>query len=64
MKTALFIIILTFNTIHVIAQHSWTRTNPGGGGAIACVEAAPDGTMIISIYQCHLLVAIIQFIRL
>ncbi len=36
----LFVLCIANN---VKAQHNWTRTNPGGGGAIACVKASPVG---------------------
>jgi len=39
----LFFFILQF---HIHSQHNWTRTNPGGGGAIAMVGATATGTIV------------------
>ncbi len=35
-----------FFLLNAQAQHAWTRTNPGGGGAIAMVGATADGTIV------------------
>jgi len=43
-KILTFILFITF--IQIYAQHQWTRTNPGGGGAIAMVGATADGTIV------------------
>ncbi|HBK72291.1 MAG TPA: hypothetical protein DDZ39_11670 [Flavobacteriaceae bacterium] len=43
-KLTTLILLIAF--IQVYAQHQWTRTNPGGGGAIAMVGATADGTIV------------------
>ena len=43
-KITTLILLIAF--IQVYAQHNWTRTNPGGGGAIAMVGATADGTIV------------------
>ncbi len=45
MKFYLSLIIL-FIYLQTHSQHNWTRTNPGGGGAIAMVGATADGTIV------------------
>ncbi len=44
----IMILIYIFN-INLISQtnHNWIRTNPGAGGAFNCVEAGPDGTIMV-----------------
>ncbi len=45
MKSNLVLILFfLFQCTH--SQHNWTRTNPGGGGAIAMVGATADGTIV------------------
>ncbi len=39
-------LILFIVYFQVYSQHNWTRTNPGGGGAIAMVGATADGTIV------------------
>ncbi len=45
MKRNLLIIFVLLFT-HLNAQHTWIRTNPGGGGAIAVTGATMDGTIL------------------
>lgn len=35
-----------FLPIHLVAQHEWVRTNPGGGGAFSTVEQGPSGVLV------------------
>ncbi len=41
--TVLCLLVVCFKSF---SQHAWTRTNPGGGGAIAVVGATASGTII------------------
>ena len=34
-----------FLPIHLVAQHEWVRTNPGGG-AFSTVEQGPSGVLV------------------
>ncbi len=43
-----FSILLLFYCSLGYSQHIWTRTNPGGGGAIATVGATADGTILVA----------------
>ena len=49
MKKQFYYFVFSFLTVFVSnAQHNWTRTNPGGGGAIACVKADPNGVIYVA----------------
>ena len=49
-KSSLYIILiyLLFYTINIMSQHQWTRTNLGGGGAIAMVGATANGMLVVA----------------
>ena len=42
---SLLIVALLFS-VQMHAQHEWTRSNPGGGGALTMVGATADGTLV------------------
>ena len=49
MKNQYVCLLFTIFSIFIShAQHNWIRTNPGGGGAIACVKAAPNGDIYVA----------------
>ena len=43
-----FIFLVLISSLTSSAQHNWTRTNPGGGGAIATVGATVNGTILVA----------------
>ncbi len=45
---ALFTILSVFLVVTTTAQHTWQRTNPGGGGAIAVVGATASGMIVVA----------------
>ncbi|MEE9438200.1 MAG: hypothetical protein V3V14_04315 [Saprospiraceae bacterium] len=48
MKHLLFIFISIISVNLSAQSHSWIRTNPGGGGAIAVVGATASGTIVVA----------------
>ncbi len=42
------LLFTVFTVFSSNAQHNWIRSNPGGGGAIACVKAAPNGDIYVA----------------
>jgi len=41
-------VLLCFCFSTVLAQHDWTRTNPGGGGTLAMAGATANGTLLVA----------------
>lgn len=42
----LFLFVVLLSHSKTSAQHDWTRSNPGGGGALTMVGATADGTLV------------------